>query len=180
MYCYKLCNMFFFNNNLKICGTKGSNSLSSFQCTFQKHIGTASLCWLLCFVFIFTSFSLFPLICCTCLVFFTHVFPTTQINVCVFTASVFSLPFCLSTCYSYSTPVSIHGLCLLQPLWTSSKLKYRFFFESTLSPPRDSYHLTLQLCSDYQSFILWLLPVPNCGWLTMLMILATTGSCFQF
>lgn len=86
--------------------------------------------------------------------FFTHVFPTTQINVCVFTASVFSLPFCLSTCYSYSTPVSIHGLCLLQPLWTSSKLKYRFFFGSTLSPPRDSYHLTLQLCSDYQSFIL--------------------------
>lgn len=61
--------MFFLNNNLKICGTKGSNRLSSFQCTFQKHIGTASLCWLLCFVFIFTSFSLFPLICCTCLVF---------------------------------------------------------------------------------------------------------------
>lgn len=56
MYCYKLCNMFFFNNNLKICGTKGSNSLSSFQCTFQKHIGTASLCWLLCFVFIFGFF----------------------------------------------------------------------------------------------------------------------------
>lgn len=100
MYCYKLCNMFFFfNNNLKICSTKGSNRLSSFQCMFQKHIGTASLCWLLCFVFIFTSFSLFPLICCTCLGFFTHVFPTTQINVCVYLLPRFSL------CLSVSAPV---------------------------------------------------------------------------